>query len=144
MGLERFTEAQKSCYETAREEIRNGRKRSHWMWYIFPQVRGLGFSETSRYYGIADRAEAEAYLAHPVLGQRLREMTDLLSELETADAKAVFGHPDHLKLRSCMTLFYLVSGEERFQKVLKKFFGGIPDARTVDLLADTEKRPRKR
>lgn len=134
MELERFTEAQASCYETAREEIRSGRKRSHWMWYIFPQIRGLGFSETSRYYGIADGREAEAYLGHPVLGHRLREMTDLLLELETSDARKVFGHPDHLKLRSSMTLFYLVSGERRFKKVLDKFFGGDLDTQTVKLL----------
>ena len=134
MGLERFAEAQARSYETAREEIRNGRKRSHWMWYVFPQIRGLGYSANAYYYGIADRREAEAYLAHPVFGRRLREMTDLLLDLEMSDANEVFGHPDDLKLRSCMTLFYLVSGEERFQMVLDKFFGGELDGRTVELL----------
>lgn len=134
MELERFVKAQARNYETAREEIRNGRKETHWMWYVFPQIRGLGRSETARYYGIGDRREAEAYLAHPLLGQRLREMADLLLELETSDANRVFGHPDDWKLRSCMTLFYLVSGEERFQKVLDKFFGGELDGRTVERL----------
>ena len=134
MELERFVKAQARNYEKAREEIRNGRKETHWMWYVFPQLKGLGRSETARYYGIADRREAEAYLAHPVLGPRLREMTDLLPALETSDANKVFGYPDDLKLRSCMTLFYLVSGEERFQKVLDKFFGGKSDGRTVELL----------
>ena len=134
MGIERFVEAQARCYETAREEIRNGRKETHWMWYVFPQIKGLGHSAKSHLYGIADRSEAEAFLAHPILGRRLREMTDLLLTLETSHADEVFEDPDDLKLCSCMTLFYLVSGEERFRKVLEKFFNGELDERTVELL----------
>ena len=104
-NLKRFTEAQYRDYEQALKEIKNGRKESHWMWYIFPQLSGLGHSQTARYYAIRDRAEAEAYLAHPVLGKRLLEISSELLKLESSDATAVMGWPDDLKLKSSMTLF---------------------------------------
>lgn len=134
MNLERFEQAQEGVYERALREIRNGRKESHWMWFIFPQIQGLGRSEISMYYAIRDLAETEAYLAHPVLGARLREISGALLELATSDAHAVFGSPDDLKLRSSMTLFHFVSGEAVFGQVLDKFFGGMPDRLTVGIL----------
>lgn len=133
--LQRFLNVQQEDYATALQEIKAGRKRSHWMWYIFPQLRGLGFSETARYYGITGAAEAAAYLAHPVLGARLREITQALLALPGADANRIFGSPDDMKLRSCMTLFAQVPGADAgFQAVLDKFFGGAPDAKTTQLL----------
>src|SRR5579883_1362213 len=104
-NLNRFVEAQEDAYERALAEIRNGRKESHWMWYIFPQFDGLGFSATSKRYAIKGVAEAEAYLAHPVLGPRLRECTEATLHVEGRSASDIFGSPDDLKLRSCATLF---------------------------------------
>jgi uncharacterized protein (DUF1810 family) len=104
-NLQRFIEAQEADYETALTEIRQGKKRSHWIWYIFPQVQGLGFSDTSRYYAIKDISEAAAYLQHPVLGSRLITICNALLRLESNNANQVFGSPDDLKLRSSMTLF---------------------------------------
>jgi len=132
--VERFVKAQEESYGQALAEIKNGRKRSHWMWYVFPQLKGLGRSETARYYGIANRAEAEAYLAHPLLGSRLLEITGELLKLESRDAKEVFGRPDDVKLKSSMTLFYLVDGNPIFKAVLDKFFGGEQDEVTADQL----------
>lgn len=133
--LQRFITAQEQDYATALDEIRNGRKRSHWMWYIFPQVAGLGFSKTSRYYAISDREEAERYLRHPVLGLRLLEISRELLNLATDDATAVFGSPDNLKLRSSMTLFSaLPDANPVFRTVLDKYFEGIPDSGTLDIL----------
>ncbi len=131
-----YLEAQESSYQKALDEIREGRKRSHWMWYIFPQLKGLGVSEMSRYYGISGAAEARDYLAHPILGARLREISYAVSELKSDDATEVMGWPDDLKLRSCMTLFAFVSGDEDsvFNKVLDKYFGGKPDYRTIEML----------
>lgn len=130
--LQRFTDAQQSDYAAALTEIKNGRKRSHWIWYIFPQIQGLGFSSTSKYYAIKDIGEAEAYLAHPVLGKRLIEISNELLKLPTSDAHTVFGSPDDMKLRSCMTLFALVPNADRvFQKVLDKFFHGEKDQLTL-------------
>src|ERR1700709_704106 len=103
--LSRFLTAQEKDYATALAEIKNGRKRSHWMWYIFPQIAGLGFSETSRFYALKDQAEAEAYLQHPVLGSRLIEISKALLEIEDNHATRIFGNPDDLKLKSSMTLF---------------------------------------
>lgn len=134
MDLHRFIDAQAGDYAAALAEIRAGRKRSHWMWYIFPQIQGLGYSETSRRYAIRDAAEAKAYLAHPLLGARLREISGALLALPSCDAGAVMGYPDDLKLKSCMTLFFLVSGEPVFQRVLDKFFGGETDPKTVAIL----------
>lgn len=134
MTLERFIKAQETDYPIALAEIRNGRKRSHWMWYIFPQYKGLGFSSTSQYYAIQNKKEAEEYLAHPVLGKRLLEISEVILELESNDAGKVMGYPDDMKLRSSMTLFYLVSDNEVFKKVLDKFFGGKIDTKTEKLL----------
>ena len=117
-GLERFVQAQADSYARALRDIKSGRKTSHWMWYIFPQLSGLGHSQTARYYAIRDRAEAEAYLAHPVLGKRLLEISSELLKLESSDATAVMGWPDDLKLKSSMTLFSLVSREPVFRQVL--------------------------
>jgi len=131
---ERFVKAQEESYGQALTEIKNGRKRSHWMWYVFPQLKGLGRSETARYYGIENRAEAKAYLAHPLLGSRLLEIAGELLKLESSDATVVFGRPDDLKLKSSMTLFYLVDGNPTFKAVLDKYFGGEIDEVTADQL----------
>ncbi|NVO84077.1 DUF1810 domain-containing protein [Hymenobacter terrestris] len=133
--LQRFLDAQQATYPTALTEIRNGRKRSHWMWFIFPQLRGLGFSETARFYGIADAAEAAAYLAHPVLGPRLLDICEALLQLDSSDATRILGSPDDLKLSSSMTLFGAVPGASAvFGAVLERFFGGESDPRTLALL----------
>ena len=134
-GLERFVQAQADSYARALREIKSGRKTSHWMWYIFPQLSGLGHSQTARYYAIRDRAEAEAYLAHPVLGKRLLEISSELLKLESSDATAVMGWPDDLKLKSSMTLFSLVSSEPVFRQVLETYFRGEEDAYTVQAIS---------
>jgi uncharacterized protein (DUF1810 family) len=135
IDLQRFLDAQRTDYPTALAEIKAGRKRSHWMWYVFPQLQGLGFSETARYYGIKDAAEAEAYLKHPVLGSRLVEISQALLPLPGSDANRIMGSPDDMKLRSSMTLFAAMLGTEPvFQAVLDKFFGGEQDSKTVQLL----------
>ena len=134
-GLKKFIEAQQRDYETALAEIRNGRKRSRWMWYIFPQVKGLGFSSTSQAYGIKNLKEAQLYLRHPVLGARLMAISGALLELETNNAGEVFGSPDDLKLQSSMTLFAAVKDSDPvFQQVLNKFFQGKPDQQTLTIL----------
>lgn len=136
-GLERFLDAQKNTYETALGEIRAGCKRSHWMWYIFPQVRGLGRSGTAQYYAIRDLDEAKAYLQEPTLRRRLLEVSQALLELETGDASRVMGWPDDLKLKSSMTLFDAAEPECRvFQGVLDKYFHGEKDQKTLEILAD--------
>jgi uncharacterized protein (DUF1810 family) len=134
--LQRFLDAQQGDYQTALGEIKAGRKRSHWMWYIFPQVQGLGYSSMAQHYAIADSGgEAAAYLAHPTLGPRLIEISRALLTLPGSNATAVMGTPDDLKLRSSMTLFAQVPGADAvFQQVLDKFFGGAPDAKTLQLL----------
>ena len=133
--LTRFVSAQRSDYETALSEIRDGRKRSHWMWYIFPQLRGLGRSDTAMYYGIIGKAEAKAYLADKVLGGRLREICNTLVQVKGKSATDIFGPLDAMKLKSSMTLFYLVSGkEEIFRKVLAKYFDEKLDQKTIDML----------
>jgi uncharacterized protein (DUF1810 family) len=133
--FERFVKAQEKDYRTALAEIRNGRKRSHWMWYIFPQIAGLGFSSTSKYYAIKDLEEAKAYLDDETLGKRLVEISGALLSLEGNDAAKIFGTPDDMKLRSSMTLFSQVKDVAPvFQKVLDKFFGGLPDGKTIRLL----------
>jgi len=135
MELTRFKEAQAKDYETALAEIKNGRKRSHWMWYIFPQIAGLGMTETSRYYAIRDIAEATAYLMDEELGVRLTNICKALLALETNDARAVFGSPDDLKLKSSMTLFDAVPATfPVFGQVLDKFYNGQRDSRTLNLL----------
>jgi uncharacterized protein (DUF1810 family) len=133
--LERFVEAQTADYATALAEVRGGRKRSHWMWYIFPQIAGLGFSETSRRYAIKSRAEAEAYLRHPVLGPRLVEICEAVLGVEGRSATEIFGSPDDLKLKSCATLFAAVSPPGSvFEQVLQKYFRGERDDQTLRLL----------
>jgi len=134
-GLARFVKAQEGDYARALREIQSGRKRSHWMWYIFPQLRGLGFSSTAQFYGIRDLEEARAYWTHPVLGPRLVEISEALLALETNDPGRVLGYPDDLKLRSCMTLFELAAPEQPvFGRVLEKFYAGRRDPRTLELL----------
>lgn len=133
--LTRFIEAHRQSYQSALSEIRNGRKTSHWMWYIFPQLLGLGCSPTSLYYAIRDLDEAEAFLRNPYLGGNLLEICRALLTLHTDDATAVFGKPDDMKLRSSMTLFSLVDGcDPVFREVLDKYFGGKRDLRTLELL----------
>ena len=133
--LRRFISAQKQDYLTALEEIRRGRKRSHWMWYIFPQLRGLGMSSTSYFYGIESLEEARAFLDDPYLGGNLREISQALLSLDTDDARSVMGSPDDLKLRSSMTLFSLAAPEEPvFKKVLEKFYRGVQDPATLRIL----------
>ena len=133
--LSRFIKAQETDYEIALSEIRSGHKRSHWIWYIFPQIAGLGFSSTAQYYAIKDRKEAEGYLKNDLLRERLVEISEALLQLESNDAGDVMGYPDDLKLRSSMTLFREVAPEiDVFQKVLDKFFEGKPDQRTIELL----------
>ncbi|NML63754.1 DUF1810 domain-containing protein [Hymenobacter sp. RP-2-7] len=135
INLQRFLDAQQRDYPTALAELRAGRKRSHWMWYIFPQLRGLGYSSTAQYYALANAREAAAYLAHPTLGPRLAEIARALLALPGSNATAIMGTPDDLKLRSSMTLFAQVpSADPVFQAVLAKFFGGAPDAQTLRLL----------
>jgi len=134
--LSRFIKAQEGSYEQALSEIKSGRKRSHWMWYIFPQYKGLGYSETSKYYSIKDLDEAKRYLNHPILGERLRSISKELLALNENNANRVFGSPDDLKLKSSMTLFATieVSPENIFQKVLEKFFNGQADDNTLNLI----------
>ncbi|MCF0138428.1 MAG: DUF1810 domain-containing protein [Oscillospiraceae bacterium] len=137
--LERFRAAQRGCYEEALAEMRRGRKNGHWMWYIFPQLSGLGMSATSLYYGIRDLGEARAYLEDPVLGARLLEISETLLRIGTDNAGEVFWYPDDLKLRSCMTLFAAAAPEQRvFRQVLDKFFGGEADSATLSMLGMDE------
>lgn len=137
-SLLRFLDAQNQMYLTALDEIQHARKKSHWMWFIFPQLKGLGRSSTAQFYGLRDLEEAVAYWEHPVLGPHLQEMCTALLALNATNANAIFGTPDDLKLRSCMTLFSKVpQGSPVFQKVLDRFFDGVPDARTLALLQKT-------
>lgn len=132
--ITRFLEPQRTAYPIALEEVRRGRKVSHWMWFIFPQLRGLGQSSSAWFYGIENLEEARAYLAHPVLGQRLREITLAAMELEESDPKKIFGWPDNLKFCSCMTLFSQISEDDLFARALDKFFDGQKDSKTLQLL----------
>ena len=137
--LERFYKAQEYDYETALSEIRNGRKESHWMWYIFPQITGLGRSTTAEYYAIKSKEEAKGYIEDPVLGKRLIEISQALFQIESDDAEMVMGWPDNLKLRSCMTLFAEVAPEQPvFRNVLEKFYDGEMDGKTLDILKKME------
>jgi uncharacterized protein (DUF1810 family) len=133
--LDRFVEAQEDCYARALAEVRSGRKRSHWMWYVFPQLEGLGSSPTSRRYAIRSLAEAEAYLRHPILGPRLVECSEAALGVEGRSALEVFGSPDDMKLRSCATLFACVSpAGSVFHRLLDRYFQGRRDDRTLRLL----------
>lgn len=136
-NLDRFLIAQQTYYRTALEEIRSGQKQSHWMWFIFPQIAGLGHSETARYYAIQNMGEAKAYMEDDTLRNNLIEISEALLEAASDDADVVMGWPDNLKLKSSMTLFALAEPEcEVFQKVLDKFFGGEMDQRTVEILKE--------
>ena len=133
--LQRFLSAQEGAYRRALSEIEAGRKQSHWMWFIFPQLRGLGRSETAQHYSIEDKREAEAYLRHPVLGARLVTISQALLDAKSSDAYAIFGSPDDVKLKSSMTLFSVLQNTNPvFSLVLKKFFAGSKDAKTLALL----------
>jgi uncharacterized protein (DUF1810 family) len=133
-GLKRFLNAQEADYQVALSEIRKGKKRSHWMWYIFPQIQGLGYSETSKFYAIKDIREAESFLDHPVLGSRLVAICNELLQLTGNDAHGIFGSPDDVKLKSSMTLFAALNANPVFQMVLDKYFKGAKDHKTLQLL----------
>lgn len=137
--LNRFLEAQKYSYETALEEIKKGKKMSHWMWYIFPQIKGLGHSETAIYYEIKSLEEAKAYLEHDVLRNRLLQLTDELLLLTTNNPIEIFGYVDAMKLKSCMTLFEYISDIENFRKVLEKFYQGLRDEYTITICSSMQK-----
>jgi uncharacterized protein (DUF1810 family) len=133
--LSRFVEAQAPVFESALRELRDGAKRTHWMWFVFPQLRGLGHSATAHRYGIADLDEARAYLAHPLLGARLAECTQAMLAHAGTPARAILGTPDDLKFVSCMTLFDAAGGSnELFERALQAFNGGNRDAATLRLL----------
>jgi len=133
--LKRFIDAQEGVYESALAELRNGQKRSHWMWFIFPQIDGLGMSETSKFFSIKSIEEARQYLAHPVLGSHLKECSRAVLGVEGRSALQIFGSPDDLKLNSSMTLFTSInSGDSIFQQVLDKYYHGKKDSRTLEIL----------
>ena len=133
--LDRFKKAQEEDYPYALQEIKAGRKRSHWIWYIFPQLKGLGFSSMSDYYGIDGRAEAQAYIADSILRARLVEISQALFALESINPTQVMGYPDDMKLKSSMTLFAEVAPDiPVFEQVLQKFFSGEKDSKTLQLL----------
>ncbi|WP_221392803.1 DUF1810 domain-containing protein [Dyadobacter sp. NIV53] len=134
-NLERFLEAQSRDYTQALSEIKKGRKQSHWIWYIFPQISGLGFSSTSVFYAIKNLEEAADYLHHPVLGSRLIETAKAILEIEDKTANQILGNPDDVKLKSCMTLFSLVKNTDPvFQAVLDKYFNGKQDFKTIEIV----------
>ncbi len=136
--LSRFVQAQKYDYDQALAEIKSGQKQSHWMWYIFPQFEGLGFSSTSQHYAIKSLDEARAYLSHPVLGPRLVECCQALLQVQGRSASEIMGYPDDMKLRSCTTLFAQVSPPDSvFHQVLNRYFQGQPDTKTLRLLGIT-------
>jgi len=135
-NLERFILAQQQVYPAVLAELKAGQKQTHWMWFVFPQIKGLGRSATAQHYAIASKEEARAYLEHPVLGRRLQECARIISQIEGRSAEQVFGGIDALKLRSSMTLFALTSEEPTiFNDILNKFFDGKPDQATIGLLS---------
>jgi uncharacterized protein (DUF1810 family) len=133
--LQRFVAAQAPVYSRVVDELRRGRKQSHWMWFVFPQVAGLGHSAMAQRFAISSSEEAAAYLSHPLLGHRLRECTALVNAVEDRSILDILGTPDDLKFRSSMTLFNAVGSEPEFWAALAKFFDGQPDRRTLDRLA---------
>jgi uncharacterized protein (DUF1810 family) len=134
--LDRFVAAQDPVFERVRRELRDGRKRSHWMWFVFPQLSGLGYSPMAQRYAIGSLGEATAYLEHPILGPRLIECAELVNAVEDRSIGDIFGSPDDLKFHSCMTLFASVPGAPAvFDDALAKYFGGAPDRQTTKLLA---------
>lgn len=138
MTLQRFIDAQDNVYAQVVTELRDGKKRSHWMWFIFPQIAGLGRSATARRYAITDLNEALEYIRHPLLGQRLMECASLIVDIDGKTALEIFGSPDDMKLRSSMTLFLLVSDNSVFQAVIDKYYNGVPDGATFRLAGVTE------
>jgi len=135
-NVQRFITAQERIYDTVLAELRSGQKRSHWMWYIFPQIDGLGHSPTAQHYAIKSLGEARQYLNHPVLGARLVECAEAVAAIEGRSVSAIFGYPDDLKLKSSMTLFASITEDPHsvFNRVLEKYFHGEPDERTLHLL----------
>ena len=134
-NLQRFLTAQDPVFETVRTQLREGRKRTHWMWFIFPQIEGLGHSPTSRHFAISSKEEAQAYLSHPILGPRLRECTRLLVQIESCTIGEILGCPDDLKFRSSMTLFASATPDNRiFLDALQKYFAGEKDEATLSRL----------
>jgi uncharacterized protein (DUF1810 family) len=143
-ALERFVEAQAPVYDQVLAELRAGAKATHWMWFIFPQLKGLGHSATARFFGIASRQEAVAYWRHPLLGARLRECSQLVVAVEGETALKIFGFPDELKFRSSMTLFEQVAPEEPvFRQAIAQYFQGEYDSETLALLQDASRRPER-
>jgi len=135
MSLERFVEVQNDVYEDVCKELRRGQKRTHWMWFTFPQIAGLGHSWMARRYAIASLEEAQAYLAHPILGARLRECVGILNGLRGKTVEEIMGYPDDVKLRSCLTLFARASSEnQEFLDALEKYYGGNMDPETLKRL----------
>ena len=141
--LERFVTAQDPIYETVAAELRAGRKQTHWMWFIFPQIAGLGRSDMAERYGITSLEEARAYLAHTVLGQRLRQCTALVLEVQDKDANAIFGYPETMKFQSCMTLFCHAAPEDTetvLREALERFYDGREDEQTVAALTEQRRK----
>ncbi len=139
-NLARFVDAQKTVYSRVVAELSEGEKRSHWMWFIFPQIAGLGFSAMAQRYAISSRDEATAYLAHPTLGPRLRECTRLVLSVEGRTIHDILGSPDDIKFRSSMTLFGAVSDEPMFGEAIAKYFPDGKDAATLDILAGLDRK----
>jgi len=138
-NLQRFLEAQDHVYDTVIDELRAGRKSSHWMWFIFPQITGLGHSGMAQRFAIASLDEAKAYLQHPILGPRLRECTQFVLNVDGHSAEEIFGYPDNLKFWSCLTLFMTATTDNKvFKDALLKYFDGKPDTLTLDLLAQQQ------
>lgn len=134
-NLQRFVDAQDGCMAQVLRELRSGEKQTHWMWFVFPQLRGLGVSDKAQFYGISSQAEAGAYLGHPVLGPRLIQCTELVNAVEGRSVGQIFPWPDHLKFHSCMTVFSISTlNSEPFPEALRKYFHGCRDERTVELL----------
>ncbi|WP_294958284.1 DUF1810 domain-containing protein [uncultured Flavobacterium sp.] len=137
-GIERYLSAQENVYEQALDEIKKGKKQSHWMWFIFPQLRGLGFTEYNIYYGIENLKEASEYLNHPILGKRLMEITQAMLQIKNKTALEILGRADERKLKSCMTLFSLLpQAPEYFVKVLEKYYDGEKDEKTLQVIKDS-------
>ena len=135
MGLERFVDVQDRVYENVLRELRRGEKRSHWVWFVFPQIAGLGHSDMARRYGIESLAEAEEYLAHPKLGPRLRECIAIVNEVEDRTISQIMGYPDDMKLRSCLTLFARATPDNQvFLDAITKYYGGEMDPETLKRL----------
>lgn len=138
-NINRFIEAQEDDYQIALKEIRNGRKESHWIWYIFPQLKDLGYSPTAKFFGISNIEEAKAYFDNEILRNRLLEITSELLNLKTTNISELMGYPDDLKLKSSMTLFYLSTNNDLFKKVLDKYYDGEMDDKTVAIISKNNK-----